>query len=137
MVPLLNSTTSDPILPKSYRPVALLPVMSKILEKIVFSQLVEYLEENRIIHPNLHRPRAGHDTSTALLHMYDKWLEELEGNKMVGVLFCDQSPAFDLCDHGILIEKLELMGVDQVSLAWIRIYLSNVTIVIIRQKFNT
>ena len=101
--------------------------MSKILEKVVFSQLVEYLEENRIIHPNLHGSRAGHDTSTALLHMYDKWVEELEGNKMVGVLFCDQSAAFDLCDHGILIDKLELMGVDQVSLAWIRSYLSNRT----------
>ena len=127
VVPLLKSASADPILPKSYRPVALLPIMSKILEKVVFSQLVEYLEENRIIHPNLHGSRAGHDTSTALLQLYDKWLEEMEGNKMVGVLFCDQSAAFDLCDHTILLDKLELMGVDQGSLAWIKSYLSNRT----------
>ena len=54
MIPLLKSADSDPLLPKSYRPVALLPVLSKILEKIVFSQLVNYLEENNLIHSNLH-----------------------------------------------------------------------------------
>ena len=44
---------------------------------------------------------------------------------MVGVLFCDQSAAFDLCDHDILIEKLRLMGVEDTALNWIRSYLSN------------
>ena len=46
---------------------------------------------------------------------------------MVGVLFCDQSAAFDLCDHTILLDKLELMGAGQGALAWIRSYLSNRT----------
>ena len=46
---------------------------------------------------------------------------------MVGVLFCDQSAAFDLCDHTILLDKLELMGIDAGSLAWIKSYLSNRT----------
>ena len=124
VVPLLKSASADPILPKSYRPVALLPIMSKILEKVVFSQLIGYLEENDIIHPNLHGSRAGHDTSTALLQMYDRWVEELEENKMVGVLFCDQSAAFDLCDHSILLDKLELMGLGQGALDWVRSYLS-------------
>ena len=59
VVPLLKSTSCDKILPKSYRPVALLPVLSKILEKAVFSQLVEYMEINNLIHPNLHGSRAG------------------------------------------------------------------------------
>ena len=45
---------SDPLLPKSYRPIALLPILSKVLEKIVFSQLVKFLEGNNLIHPNLH-----------------------------------------------------------------------------------
>ena len=124
VVPLLKSMSCDKILPKSYRPVALLPIMSKVLEKVVFSQLVKYLEENQLIHPNLHGSRSGHNTSTALNQLYDRWVEEVESGKMVGVLFCDQSAAFDLCDHNILIDKLELMGVENSALGWIRSYLS-------------
>ena len=43
---------------------------------------------------------------------------------MVGVLFCDQSAAFDLCDHSILLDKLSLMGVEASGIQWIRSYLS-------------
>ena len=125
VIPLLKSTTCDPLLPKSYRPVALLPVLSKILEKAIFSQLAQYLEENRIIHPNLHGSRPNHSTSTALIQLYDKWVEEMEDGKMVGVLICDQSAAFDLCDHYILVEKLRLMGLENDSLSWIFSYLSD------------
>ena len=89
VIPLLKSTTADAILPKSYRPVALLPILSKVLEKVVFCQLVDYLEKNRLIHPNLHGSRAGHNTSTALNQLYDRWVEEVEEGNMVGVLFCD------------------------------------------------
>ena len=124
VVPLLKSPACDTILPKSYRPVALLPVMSKVLEKVVFGQLVTYLEENQLIHPNLHGSRSGHNTSTALNQLYDRWVEQVEAGNMVGVLFCDQSAAFDLCDHEILIEKLRLMGVENSALGWIRSYLS-------------
>ena len=120
VVPLLKSMSADALLPKSYRPVALLPILSKVMEKVVFSQLVKYLEEINLIHPNLHGSRAGHDTSTALLHLYDRWVEEFEEDKMVGVLFCDQSAAFDLCDHSILVDKLKLMGLEERALCWIR-----------------
>ena len=124
VIPLLKSTQLDSIMPKSYRPVALLPVLSKLLEKVVFSQVVEYLEENKLIHPNLHGSRAGHNTATALLQLYDRWVEEVEEGKMVGVLFCDQSAAFDLCDNNILAEKLKLLGLEEQALTWIKSYLS-------------
>ena len=124
VVPLLKSSTSDPLMPKSYRPVALLPILSKLLEKVVFNQLVLYLEQNGLIHPNLHGSRAGHSTATALTQMYDHWVEEVDQGKMVGVLICDQSAAFDLCDHDLLIQKMELMGVEEQALMWFRSYLS-------------
>ena len=55
--------------------------------------------------------------------MYDNWVEQVEDGKMVGVLICDQSAAFDLCDHFLLVEKLRLMGMDDQTLAWIWSYL--------------
>ena len=124
VVPLLKSQSSDPTLPKNYRPVALLPILSKVLEKAVFAQMVTYLESNQLVHPNLHGSRAEHNTSTALIQMYDKWVEDVDDGKLVGVLLCDQSAAFDLCDHVLLIEKLRLMGLDESALSWVRSYLS-------------
>ena len=111
-------------MPKSYRPVALLPIMSKILEKAVFNQLVQYLELNDLIHPNLHGSRTGHSTATALSQLYDKWVDEVEAGKMVGVLLCDQSAAFDLCDHYLFIEKFKLIRVEDMSAAWFWSYLT-------------
>ena len=81
-------------------------------EKAVFSQLIKFLEDNKLIQPNLHGSRPVHDTSTALFQLYENWLEQLEEGKMVGVLICDQSAAFDHCDHSILLRKLTLIGVE-------------------------
>ena len=94
------------------------------MEKVVFGQLVAYLEANNLIHPNLHGSRSGHNTSTALIQLYDKWVQEVEDGKMVGVLLCDQSAAFDLCDHYLLVEKLKLMGLEDEAASWIWSYLS-------------
>ena len=96
-----------------------------MLEKAVFEQLVKYLEHNGLIHPNLHGSRAGHSTATALTQMYDNWVEEVDKGKMVGVLLCDQSAAFDLCDHFLLIEKLRLMGIEDSAASWFWSYLSS------------
>ena len=125
VIPLLKNSDCDKLLPKSYRPVALLPVLSKVLEKVVFGQLVEYMEKNQLVHPNLHGSRPGHSTATALTQLYDNWVEEIEKGNMVGVLLCDQSAAFDLCDHYLLKEKLRLMGVDVSTVEWISSYLSD------------
>ena len=87
---------------------------------MVFDQLVQYLEKNNLVHPNLHGSRAGHNTATALNQLYDRWVEQVEEGNMVGVLLCDQSAAFDLCDHTILLDKLSLMGVEDSGLQWVR-----------------
>ena len=60
-----------------------------------------------------------------LLHLNDdKWEEDCENDKLVGVLICDQSAAFDLCDHYLLIEKLKLLGMEDTAAAWVWSYLS-------------
>ena len=57
--------------------------------------------------------------------MYDQWVEDVEQGKLVGVLMCDQSAAYDLCDHKILLQKLSIMGVDDIAINWFHSYLSN------------
>ena len=70
---------------------AIIPIFSKILEKIVFNQVVEYLATNNLIHPNHHAYRADHNTTTALIQLYDIWLEAIENDKLAGVFFLDMS----------------------------------------------
>ena len=65
MTPLLKKASLNPIIPASYRPVNQLVRLLKILERCVFGQL-DYLEENRLLHPNRHSGRAGHSTKTPL-----------------------------------------------------------------------
>ena len=114
----------DTLAPKNYRPVALLPVFSKILERIVFNQLVKYLEAQKLIHPNHHGSRPGHSTATALIQMYDTWVEEVDDGNLVGVMMVDFSAAFDMVDHDILLKKLQLFGFDDMTLSLMKSYLS-------------
>ena len=78
--PLLKR--GDPLQPGNYRPVALLPVLSKVLERVVYGQVVQYLESNNLLHPNHHGSRAEHSTSTACIQMYDEWVNSIEENEM-------------------------------------------------------
>ena len=123
VVPLLKK--GDRFNPKNYRPVALLPIMSKVLERAIYLQLVSYLDTNLLLHPNHHGSRRAHNTCTALLQMYDTWIEAVENGDMAGVMMVDLSAAFDMVDHDLLLQKLELLGLDDQSVGWFRSYLSN------------
>ena len=124
IIPLKKKPTLNDLDCASYRPVNLLPIPGKIVEKAIFNQLVQYLETNKLIHPNHHGGRKGHSTTTALVQMYNKWVEEMEEGKLVGVLMIDQSAVFDLCDHEILVEKLKVLGVQQNAACWMESYLA-------------
>ena len=80
--------------------------MSKVLERAVYLQLVEYLDSNGLFNPNHHRSRRAHNTCTALLQMYDTWVDAVDSGKMAGVMMVDLSAAFDMVDHDILLQKL-------------------------------
>ena len=121
VIPLLKK--GDPLSPRNYRPVALLPIFSKVLERIIYDQLVEYLDSNSIIHPNHHGSRTGHSTATALVQMYDRWVDEVDQGDMVGVMMVDLSAAFDMVDHTILLDKLRIYGLTEAALQWMTSYL--------------
>ena len=123
VVPLHKS--GDYLNPKNYRPVAILPVMSKLVERAVFIQIIDYFETNNLLHPNHHGFRANHNTTTALLQMYDNWVEAMDRGEATGVCFLDMSAAFDLVSHSVLLDKLLLYGFEDTSYTWIKSYLED------------
>ena len=125
VIPLFKPGSEDKLAPKSYRPVALLPVVSKVLERVIFLQTVQYMNKHSLLHPNHHGFRAQHSTTTAMLQMYDSWVEAADRGELAGVAMIDQSAAFDCVDHDLLIEKLKLYGWDESALAWTVNYLGN------------
>ena len=108
LVPILKKD-SNPLLCNSWRPVNQLVVVGKLVERTLFRQLVRYIEDNKLLHPSQHGGREGHSTTTALIEMYDKWVEDMEEGKTVAIMMIDQSAAFDVCDHIILEAKLQLI----------------------------
>ena len=115
----------DTFLPQNYRPVALLPIVSKILERAVFGQVISYFESNQLLHPSHHGFRSKHSTSTALLQMFDTWLDAMENDEVSAAIMLDLSAAFDVVDHDILIQKLQLYGLDKDALDWFKSYLTD------------
>ena len=120
VVPLFKKgSTLDP---GNYRPVSVLSVLSKILERAVHTQLAEYLEKRSILFENQSGFRGGFSTDTSLIGLTDFVRTELSKGRYVGMVLIDLCKAFDTVDHSILIEKLRAVGVT--SLSWFKSYLA-------------
>ena len=110
---------------KNYRPVSILSLVSKVLEKVVYEQIYSYFSRNKIFHPNLHGYRSNRSTQTALLQMYDRWVRASSAGNLSGIVLLDLSAAFDLVDPELLIKKLRIYKFDNDILEWIKSYLTN------------
>ena len=84
VIPLFKK--GDQFEPKNYRPVAILSILSKIIEKVIFIQTVSYFDRNNLFHPNHHGFRARHNTTNALIQMYDSWVEAADKGEFMGHL---------------------------------------------------
>ena len=103
--PEKDATTTD-----GWRPVNIVCAMSKIIERILMKQLAEHLENNEIISHSHHGSVRGKSTQTLLIEVYDKLLENLHNEKDSALILLDQSKAYDLVDHPILLLKLQALG---------------------------
>ena len=115
----------DKSLPANYRPITLVPIVSKIFEIIIVDQLNEFLNLNKIIHPCQYGFRPGYGTIDAIEKIVGEIIKNFEEKKITSVTLLDLSKAFDSVPHHLLVEKLKLYGIRGLSLNIIRTYLLN------------
>lgn len=96
----------------NYRPISLLPILSKVLEKIVARQLMTFLETNKLLSNSQHGFRDKLSTETALLKVTDKVYKNIDEKKITLITLCDLSKAFDSVNHTMLLRKMLNLKID-------------------------
>ena len=109
----------------NYRPISLLPCMSKVFEKAVYNQIYEYFDKHKLFNKNQHGFRKSHSTESASLEFVGHILSSLENTGIAFSLFIDLSKAFDTISHDILLNKLKYYGIKNTPLSWFSSYLSD------------
>ncbi len=109
----------------NYRPISVLPVLSKILERAVHAQLYNHLLENNLLTNTQSGFRPRHSTLTAATDVTDYILGNMDKGDLTGAVFLDLKKAFDTVDHGVLLSKLCNLGIKNNELNWFTNYLSN------------
>ena len=113
----------DPLNKTNYRPVSVLPIVSKFFEKIMQKQVNGFI--SNCLSPYLCGYRKGYDTQQALLALIEKWKKNLDDKSYGGVVLMDLSKAFDTLNHDLLIAKLTAYGFEHDALKLIYSYLAN------------
>ena len=99
---------------KNYRPVSVLPIVSKAFERIMHKQISQYISQ--FLSPYLSGYRQSFSTQQALVSLIEKWKAILDKNGYAGPVLMDLSKAFDTINHDLLIAKLNANGFTKNSL---------------------
>lgn len=115
----------DPSDINNYRPISILPIFSKIFEKVVHSQVYTYFERSNIIYHGQYGFREKMSTVQAIVNFTQYLYNSLDSGNVVFSVFLDFKKAFDSVDHNILLQKLHHYGIRGNILSWFRSYLYN------------
>ena len=110
---------------KNYRPISVLPVLSKIFENVMLTQLVEYFTTNNLLSSQQYGFRSNRSTDLAALELMDRNIKNMNDNLWLVNIYLDFSKAFDSLNHIILLSKLKFYGIQQDALCLLKSYLTN------------
>ncbi len=122
VVPIFKG--ADPYSVSNYRPISILPIMSKIIEKLAVDQLICHLNLSQLLHPMQHGFRAHHSTETATVYFLERIKSLMDRGGVVGAVFLDLRKAFDTVNHNILQSKFDQFNFSQVTSNWFNSYLT-------------
>ena len=109
----------------NYRPISVLPIFSKILEKCIYKRIIDFLDKHNILIKHQFGFRRGHSTATAILDLIHKINQAIDNKEYALTIFIDLTKAFDVIDHLILLRKLQYYGIRGTPLKLLTSYLSD------------
>ena len=109
----------------NYRPISVLPFVSRVFEKLIYNQLYDYLDRNKLLFSKQSGFKSLHSVVTCLLKCTNDWYLDIDKGQYTVMIFVDLKKAFDTVNHEILLKKLEKYGVIGSENAWFASYLCN------------
>ena len=110
---------TQPVELKDYRPDSILPVQSKVYEKLVLRQLAVFIERESVYHQYQSGYRKNHSTATLLLKLHDYIKKAMMSSEVTIVIFTEYSKAFDTIDFSILLKEVRTLNFSKHFLYWI------------------
>ena len=113
--------------PNNYRPISVVPTIAKIIEKAVKLQIVKYLTKNNLLTQSQSAYRENHSTQTALHHLVDECMSNIDSGYLNLLCCLDLSKGFDSLNHELLLHKLTKYGISPTAIQWFKSYLNQRT----------
>ena len=123
IIPIFKSGDAKSV--KNYRPISMLPFLSKVFERLMYSRLISFLEKHKILCNEQFGFRKNSNTSDAILEFLDNAYSAIDSKENLISVFLDFSKAFDTVNHSILLKKLNHMGIRGISNEWFSSYLKH------------